>query len=105
MKWISAVVTTLLLMLAAGCARSGESGPVKRYELRGEVIRLDPQAKTATIKHEKIGDWMDAMTMEFPVKDAAEFAKLKAGDRIKATVFVKGMDYWIGEVQPGPPAG
>ena len=48
----------------------------KKYELMGEVARLDIENKIATIKHQPIGDWMGAMTMDFPVKDAADFAKL-----------------------------
>ena len=36
------------------------------------------------------------MTMEFPVKDQAEFDKLRAGEKINATVFVQGNSYWVG---------
>jgi len=44
---------TGLAMLLAACQKEV---PAKRYALRGEVMALDPQARTATIKHEKIGD-------------------------------------------------
>ncbi len=40
-----------------------------------------------------------AMTMEFPVKSASDFAPLKAGDCINAAVFVQDMDYWIAEIE------
>ena len=70
-----------------------------RYALHGEVLRLDPQGKIAAIKHQKIGDWMEAMTMEFPVKDQADFNKLREGEKISGTVFVQGTTYWVGEVQ------
>jgi len=69
----------------------------------GEVVRLDANLKVALIKHEDIPGWMKAMTMEFPVKDQAEFNKLKVGDQITATVFVRDLDYWIGEIQPATP--
>jgi Cu/Ag efflux protein CusF len=42
---------------------------------------------------------MEAMTMEFPVRDQAEFAKLAPGKRIRATVHVQELDYWISEIQ------
>jgi Cu/Ag efflux protein CusF len=42
---------------------------------------------------------MDAMNMDYPVKDPAELAKLHPKDRVAATVFVQGLDYWIGEIQ------
>ena len=73
--------------------------PVKQYALHGEVLRLDAQGKIAAIKHEAIGDWMGAMTMEFPVKDQPEFDKLREREKINATVFVQGNSYWVGEIQ------
>ena len=98
---------TCLLLVLAGCQKSTVSSvkeeakdeTLHRYALRGEVLRLDPQGKIAAIKHEKIGDWMEAMTMEFPVKDQPEFDKLRAGEKINATVFVQGTSYWVGEIQ------
>lgn len=44
---------------------------------------------------------MNAMTMEFPVRDGKEFQKLKQGMRIEAMVVqeVDGYDYWMEEIQ------
>jgi Cu/Ag efflux protein CusF len=67
--------------------------------MEGEVKALDPAAKSATIAAGKIGDWMEAMTMEYPVKPDAEFQKLHAGDRIQATVVVSGDQYYVTEVK------
>lgn len=50
------------------------------------------------IRHEKIEGWMDAMTMAFPLGDPGEASSLHPGDQITAAVFVKGQDYWIGEI-------
>lgn len=63
--------------------------------MEGDVKALDPARQTATIDAGKIGDWMDAMTMEYPVQPGAEFAKLKVGDHIKATVVVDGEKYYV----------
>jgi Cu/Ag efflux protein CusF len=48
---------------------------------------------------------MDAMTMEFPVRDAAEFAKLRAGEKITATVHTRPdtFEYWISDIHPEAP--
>ena len=67
--------------------------------MEGEVKALDPATKTATIAAGKIGDWMEAMTMEYPVKPDAEFQKLHVGDRIQATVVVSGDKYYVTERQ------
>jgi Cu/Ag efflux protein CusF len=90
--------STLLLLplLFAGCAPKEES---KRYPMQGEVKALDPKAKSATIDAGKIGDWMEAMSMEYPVKPDSEFAKLKVGDKIQATVVVVGERYYVTDVR------
>ena len=71
----------------------------KKYKLTGEVLRLDANTQMAAIKGDKIEGWMEAMTMEYPVKDKAEFARLHPGDRIQATVFVNESSYYIGGIQ------
>lgn len=84
----------------AGCTRATKSSaPIQTYTLRGEVRRLEPARMTAVIKHEAIEGWMEAMTMEFPVRDKAEFAKLAEGKRIRAKVNVQDLDYWLTEIQ------
>jgi Cu/Ag efflux protein CusF len=90
----------VLVLLLAGCAKQA---PVHRYALRGEVVKVDAAAHTATIKHEKIDGWMEAMTMEFPVKDEKELAALRPGEHITATVFVSDAGvYWVGEIRQAP---
>jgi Cu/Ag efflux protein CusF len=90
---------TTVLLLALALAGCGARNQVKRYAMEGEVKALDPAAKTATIAAGKIGDWMEAMTMEYPVKPDAEFQKLHAGDRIQATVVVDGDQYYVTDVK------
>ena len=90
----------LLTVLLAGCAAKPEP---KRYAIHGVVKQLDPSAKLATIRHGKIGDWMEAMTMEFPVKPEAEFQKLHVGDTIDGTVVVADEKYYVTEIKVAPP--
>ena len=83
--------------LLAGCAKPAPQE--KRYTLTGDVLRLDANTRMATIKCDKIEGWMEAMTMDYPVKDNAEWAKLHEGDRIQATVFVAEASYRIGDIK------
>jgi Cu/Ag efflux protein CusF len=105
-----------LFVLLAACQQAPISStakeeakdePVKQYAMHGEVLRLDAQGKIAAIKAGKIGDWMEAMTMEYPVKEQPEFDKLHIGEKISATVYVQGNSYWLGQIQedaaPAPP--
>jgi len=81
------------MLLAAACASPANE---KRYPMEGDIQALDAATKTATIAAGKIGDWMEAMTMDYPVKPDSEFAKLKVGDHIKATVVVVGdVKYYV----------
>lgn len=98
-------LTVIAVLAISGCGGGSKapesSGPVKQYTMRGDVLTLDPDHQTATIRHEEIKGWMGAMTMEYQVKEKPEFAKLHAGDHITATVYVQGDDYWIGQIRPG----
>jgi Cu/Ag efflux protein CusF len=60
----------------------------RRYELRGTVKSVDKPNRRATIKHEKVGDYMDAMTMPFLIKDEKALNTIQPGDQIKATLVV-----------------
>jgi len=94
---ILCVILASLTSLNCGEKNKATAG-INRYQLRGQVVQLDPQGRVALIKHHKIEGWMEAMTMEFPVKDRREFQALHVGDSITATVFVRDLDYWIGEI-------
>ena len=73
--------------------------------MTGEVLKLDPAAQTANLKAGKIEGWMEAMTMDFPIKDKQEFAKLKVGEKIQAKVLVQGTDFWLTGIAEAPADG
>src|ERR1035441_4735651 len=84
-----------IALVLAGCAKK----PAKLYDMQGEIKALDPATKTATIQAGKIGDWMEAMTMDYRVKPDSEFQKLHVGDHIQANVVVADPDYYVTSVQ------
>ncbi len=96
---IRSLISLLLLTLALAGCRSATQQPEKTYDMQGVVKALDPATKSATIQHGKIGDWMDAMTMEYRVKPDADFLKLHVGDRVEAKVKVRDMSYYITDVK------
>jgi Cu/Ag efflux protein CusF len=89
----------LTLPAALALAGCGFRKQPRVYDMQGEIKALDPAAKTATIQAGKIGDWMEAMTMEYRVKPDSEFQKLHVGDRIQAKVVVADPDYYVTSVQ------
>lgn len=102
----------LVLAFALGCNSAPAPEPeaeaeaeapaaeTQRYELHGKVLELRPgETNAAVIDHEEIVGFMDAMTMTFPVKDAAEFAKLHANDTINADVVSGGNEFHIENIE------
>ncbi len=87
------------VLFLCGCGSKTTTEATKTYQMRGEVMGVDASGHTATIKHENIPGFMSAMTMGYPVKDPAEFAKLKVGEQITATVYQNGDEFWLGNFQ------
>jgi Cu/Ag efflux protein CusF len=92
----------LAWLMLGGCGSKTATIPEKRYPMEGEVVALDLSAKIATVKAGKIEGWMEAMTMEFPVQPDAEFAALRIGLHIKATVVVQGYKYYLTGIEAVP---
>ena len=78
----------LALALTACSPKPDVSQSQHHYPLSGKVVSLDPRSQTATVNASAIPNFMEAMTMEYPVKSKEEFKALHVGDQIKATVDV-----------------
>jgi Cu/Ag efflux protein CusF len=96
--WRTLMAVGLAALLLDACG-PGRGAAEKRYPVSAEVVALDRGAQLATLKHGKIGDWMEAMTMAYPVKPESEFLKLQVGARVEATVVVHGGDYYVTAVK------
>src|ERR1022692_4502965 len=95
-------VLSILLLVFALCAckekapKPVSNAPIEKYQLDGVVVSVDPKGHVAKINGRKIEGWMEAMTMDYPVKDQAALESVHAGDHITATVFVQDLNYWLG---------
>ncbi len=67
----------------------------KLYEMKGKVVAVDKEGKKLTVDHQDIPGFMGAMTMPYPVKDAALLDPLSPGDQITANVVSAAGDYWL----------
>lgn len=86
--------------LVVSCGPSKPKAPERTCEVQGTVIRVDPQVRTAVIRHQKICDWMEAMSMEFPVREQADFDRLRPGEKVVATVHIGDPEFWLSGVKP-----
>ena len=97
---IALLLPAALALALAGCgAKEQTAGETKTYDMHGVVKALDPATKSATIDAGKIGDWMEAMTMDYKIKPDAEFQKLHVGDKIEAKVVVNDLNYYVTDVK------
>jgi len=80
-------------LLLYGCS----SKPVneQRYELKGTVVAVDRASGEVSVEHEEIKDYMGAMTMDFPVRDAEALKVMEAGDQLQASLVVTDDGYWL----------
>lgn len=85
-------------ILYACNAKPGASPKV--YAFHGTVVSVDEKDKTANIKGDAVKGWMEAMTMDYPVPDQSDLAKLKAGVEFKADLVVTGDEYALHHIAP-----
>ena len=87
------------LLLLAGCGATTPVEPVKQYPIHAVVMSVDAADHTAKLRHDPIKGFMDAMTMDYTVKDRKELNSLRAGETINGTLFVQDTDFWVGEIK------
>jgi|ERR1043166_9739338 protein SCO1/2 len=80
----------LLVFAGYGCRQAPQV-----YLVKGTVQEVKPAEKTVKIAHEKIPNYMDAMTMDFEVKDAKELSGLQPNDYVSFRMLVTEKDGWI----------
>jgi protein SCO1 len=75
--------TLLLCGALSSCGHHAEP-PTKfpTYKIHGTIVAVHPQDKSASIDADAIPGFMDAMTMEYTIRDDAALAKLKPQDKI-----------------------
>lgn len=83
------------IVALAGCHAGAKSGTAaysaqnfKVYKLRGKVVSTDSAKGEATLNHEAIPGFMEAMTMPYKLKDPSILSELHPGDMITADVLV-----------------
>jgi protein SCO1 len=90
-RYIQLAACVLAAVLTIG-ARAVDAR--QRYPVVGMVLKTDPAARTFTASIEKISGFMEAMTMPFEVRDAAELASLSPGAIVEFTLVVDGGSSW-----------
>ena len=90
---LTAAAAVALAVGAIGCQR-----PARRYQLKGQIVAVDPARQELTIKHQDIPGFMPAMTMAFKVWEPRLMASRVPGELVTATLVVSGTDAHLRDV-------
>jgi protein SCO1/2 len=103
-----ALAALLLVSLACGdgrvktAARPVSEAGEKVYVLKGTILSRDAEANSLRIDHEAVPGFMEAMTMDYPVR-GSEVASLPPDRaRIEARLHVHDDRYWVSDVKKAP---
>ena len=78
---------------AISCSRE------KVFGVSGVVREVFPEGKQVKIEHEKIPNYMEAMTMTFDVRETNALAGLQPGDKISFRMIVREKEGWIDQIK------
>ena len=99
--YLTIILSALLLTACQKPAANAASDTAKRYALKGKVVSVNREKKTARIDHEAVEDYMAAMEMEFPIHEDWVWDDLKPGSEIRAELVVdnsKTPAYWLEKI-------
>ena len=89
------IAAAALAWLQGGCG----AGEVRSYEVRGVVRELQREYSQILVEHEEIPGVMEAMTMNFAIRDPALFEGLEKGQAIEFTLEVSRRGYTITRIE------
>src|SRR5215217_5791795 len=98
MRNLFLVLSTVLFF--AACQKMPSQQPIasanaKRFALKGKIVSVNKAKRTASIDHESIPNYMEAMTMDFPIHNEDILNTLTKDSEIKADLVVDRGDYWL----------
>ena len=97
-KRLLKLLSFLCLFVAISCvcfAACRRSGNERRYDLKGKVVKVEPEKHLVTISHEDIKGYMPGMTMPFTVPNDSDLQIIAPDDEITATLVIDGKRSWL----------
>jgi protein SCO1/2 len=86
------IAILVLVIAASACNRAPEP---RRYEVKGQILGVDPARQEVLMKHEDIEGFMPAMTMPYKVQDPAMLQGTQPGDLVTATLVVEEVNAYL----------
>ena len=102
MRYAAALLVLALLACGAEKERPVSEPGEKIYTLRGIVLARNQADNSLRIEHQAVPGFMEAMTMEFPVRGAKVDALPADQTRIEAKLHVTERSFWVTDIQRMP---
>lgn len=87
--WRFPALAALLALLALSACRKPAPPAPRTFQLKGQILSIDPLRQELTVKHGDIAGFMPAMTMPYKVRDADLLKGRTPGELISATLVVE----------------
>jgi protein SCO1/2 len=81
-----------LLMLITAC---GSPPQARQYEVKGQILSINPERQEVLVNHEDIPGFMAAMTMPYRVNDPELLTDKQPGDLFTATLVVEEVNAYL----------
>ena len=85
-------IVLLITLAATACRQAPEP---RRYEVRGQILGIDPERQEVLVDHEDIEGFMPAMAMPYTVQDAGLLEGKDPGDLVTATLVVEEVNVYL----------
>lgn len=107
MKRAAAVLVILFFVSLMGGCENEKPRPLsepgeKLHTIRGAIVSRNTGDNSLRLNHGAIAGFMEAMTMDFPVRGADVKTLPADGSRIEAKLHVTDRAYWITDVKQMP---
>lgn len=99
---VAALVACVLLACGADQQKPLSEPGERLYTVRGIVLGRDAADNSLKVDHEAIPGFMEAMTMDYPVRGAKVKALPADKSRIEARLHVTDRSYWMTDVKRIP---
>lgn len=93
------LIAAFLLAFTLLVRSAPEQSASQTFSARGVILKINTNTSRVTIQHDAIGDYMEAMTMAFDVKDLASLTNLNRGDQATFKLHVTADDSWVDHFQ------